>query len=81
MIAEKIKPPANRADWPRCQHKVRLSATMTTTRRIREVRSRDRGLPPEICGSYATHLIDDVPHCASHAGQVALEFVIMWHPF
>lgn len=76
MKAEKLKPPLVRANWPRCVHNVRLADGQTTTRRIREARARARGLPADVCGSYATHLLDGAPYCANHAGQMALRHLI-----
>lgn len=58
---------------PRCVATVKVSSTDTLTRRIRAKRQRDRGLPLNQCGTYATHTLDGDPYCAAHAGQRALK--------
>lgn len=72
----RLETPVIRAQWPRCVHKVRLSESMTGTRRMREKRAADRGTPPEQCGTYATHRIDGDPYCRTHAGKMALDLML-----
>lgn len=57
---------------PKCGALVRLSERKTITRAQREMRARETGLAPEVCGRRATHLIDGRPLCLAHAGLAAL---------
>lgn len=60
------------ASTPRCVAHVHVSKVNTLTRRIRAQKQEIRGLPIDVCGNYATHMLDDLPFCAAHAGQRAL---------
>lgn len=70
MKVERIR--GMKADTPRCVAKVNVCDRLTTTRQRRELRQKERGLPVDQCGTYATHLLDGKPYCATHAGQRAL---------
>jgi hypothetical protein len=78
--ARKIEPTIGqlnaRMRRPTCLAPVHVSDVDTLTRRIRERQQRERCLPIDQCGSAATHEIDGVPYCRSHAATRALHILL-----
>lgn len=59
-------------DKPLCECSIKVTDTETYSRgQMRQKRAR-LGLPENICGAQATHIIAGKKLCIRHAGQVAL---------
>lgn len=61
---------------PPCVETVKVSAIATQTREFREEKTKRAGVPIHQCAAPATHRVEGVNLCASHAGARALNWLM-----